>query len=330
LAATATSNLPVAIRVVSGTATVAGGSVTATAGGETVLELTQAGNDNFNAAPAVQVRFVAIPNITLTSLSAARFCGGSTLTVNYTTDGTFPVGNVMAAYISDAAGNFANAINLGNFVQTTSGSLQGIIPTDLPSGTGYRVQVRGIVYGAVSNSSPAITVDKLPERPFINYSNDQKSLVAVVVPTGVTLQWFRLNADNSTTAAGSTATTFAPPANGNYLLGITSNGCTVFSNALSFSLPVVTGSNDLALEQATEIYPNPHEGSVNVKTVLKKAGSISIVVTDVVGKTVYTHTETAVAGKYEHTLRLENLASGVYMVALTTDGKSVVKKTVKQ
>jgi hypothetical protein len=67
-----------------------------------------------------------------------------------------------------------------------------------------------------------------------------------------------------------------------------------------------------------------------VKTVLKKAGLVSIVVTDVLGKTVYTHKETVVVGKYEHSLNLESLASGVYLLALTSDGKVVVKKTVKQ
>ncbi|TAE20469.1 MAG: T9SS C-terminal target domain-containing protein, partial [Candidatus Kapaibacterium sp.] len=210
------------------------------------------------------------------------------------------------------------------------GSLVGTIPAELPTGAGYRVQVRGIVYGSFSNSSTAISVDRLPERPFINYAANGD--LQIVTPTaGLTLQWFSVGATGATTAiAGATSATLKPTANGAYQLGVSVAGCTVLSNALSFNLPVVTSSNDFALEQATEIYPNPHEGSVNVKTVLKKAGLVSIVVTDVLGKTVYTHNETSVAGKYEHTLKLESLASGVYMVALTTDGKSVVKKTVKQ
>jgi hypothetical protein len=331
LAALASSGLPVAIRVVSGTATIAGGTVTATAGGETILELTQAGNDNFHAAPPVQVRFVALPNITLTSLSASRFCGGAAITVNYTTDGTFPAGNIMAAYISDATGNFANAVSLGNFVQTTAGSLQGIVPTDLPSGTGYRVQVRGIIYGVVSNSSAALTVDRLPERPFVNYTADQKGLTATTLPAGVTLQWWRLNADNTMTAiGGATSTTFAPTANGNYVLGITANNCQVFSNTLSFSLPVVTAAEDFTLSQATQVYPNPHDGKVVLRTHLAKAGLVQLVVTDAVGKAVYQASEEAAAGDYQHELHLTHVASGVYVISLTTNGKKVHKKTVKQ
>jgi hypothetical protein len=330
LAAVASSNLPVAIRIVSGTGTFNGSLVTATAGGEMVLELTQAGNDNFNAAPAIRVSFIAVPNLTLTTLSAARFCGGASITVNYTTDGAYPEGNVFVAYISDASGSFNNAIYLGSVVGTGSGSLVGTIPTELATGTGYRVQVRSIVYGSFSNSSNAISVDRLPERPFINYAANG-DLQLVTPAAGLTFQWFSVGATGATTAiAGATSATFKPTANGAYQLGVISSGCTVLSNALSFSLPVVTSSNDFDLEAATEIYPNPHQGSVNVKTVLKKAGLVSIVVTDVLGKTVYTHKETVVAGKYEHSLNLESLASGVYLLALTSDGKVVVKKTVKQ
>jgi hypothetical protein len=46
-------------------------------------------------------------------------------------------------------------------------------------------------------------------------------------------------------------------------------------------MPLVLASNDLTFEQATQVYPNPHEGKLNVKTVLKKAGEVSLVVTDV-------------------------------------------------
>ncbi len=322
--------LPFTIRFITGTGTVNGSIITATSGGEVIVEITQAGNDNYAPMTPVRIRFFSTPNIVLTSLSGARFCGGTAITINYTTDAPYPAGNIFAAYISDANGDFTNSISLGNFVQTTSGSLQGIIPAFIPTGTGYRVQVRGIIYSSVSNSSPAISVDRLPERPFINYAANGD--LQVITPTaGLSFQWFTVATNGTTTAvAGATSPTLKPTANGIYQVAITTANCTVASNMLTFNLPLVTAAEDLTLEQATQVYPNPHEGNVNVKTVLKKAGAVSIVVTDVLGKTVYTYNETATTGKFEHNLRLEHLTSGVYLITVTADGNSVVKKTVKQ
>ncbi len=57
LAATATSALPVSYRLVSGPATVAGNRVSITGAGRVEIEASQAGNSNYNAAPAVVQAF---------------------------------------------------------------------------------------------------------------------------------------------------------------------------------------------------------------------------------------------------------------------------------
>ncbi len=335
LAATASSGLPVLVSVVPpsvATANVVGSVVTPTSAGELVLELTQAGNDNFNPAPVSRTRLTAIANLTITTLSASRVCAGSNLTVNYTTDGALPAGTIVAAYLSNAAGNFDNATGIGSVIATGSGSVQVTLPTDLASGTAYRVQVRNLSFNNASNSSPALSIDRLPNMPFINYTQDLKGLTVGTDVTGLTLQWVQLNANGTTTpVAGSTATTFNPTANGNYQLQVSNNGCTTLSNILTFGIPTVTGANnDPELDKATDIYPNPHEGKVMVSTTLAKAGKVSIEVTDVLGKKVYVATENVQAGKYKHQIQLETLPSGMYIITLRTEDKVVSRRTVKQ
>lgn len=58
LTATASSNLPVSFRIVSGPATVSGNTVTLTGTGTVVVEASQAGNASYAAAPAVNQSFV--------------------------------------------------------------------------------------------------------------------------------------------------------------------------------------------------------------------------------------------------------------------------------
>ncbi len=74
LTATASSNLAVSYSVVSGPAAVSGGMVTITGAGAVTLRAVQAGNDNYLAAPAVDVTFTVAPaavTITLGGLHQA-------------------------------------------------------------------------------------------------------------------------------------------------------------------------------------------------------------------------------------------------------------------
>ena len=75
--------------------------------------------------------------------------------------------------------------------------------------------------------------------------------------------------------------------------------------------------NDL---QNTDIYPNPASGYFNVKS-LKNT---NVVIYNVVGKMV--KSEEALAGEYK--IDISDLSTGIYLVKLTSEGKSVTKKLV--
>jgi len=92
---------------------------------------------------------VASPyTITTGSISGSPFCGNATISVPFTSQGTFS-GNTYSVELSNAAGSFASPTTIGSL---TSNANSGTISATLPStasGTGYRIRV-------VSNG-PAVT-----------------------------------------------------------------------------------------------------------------------------------------------------------------------------
>ncbi|MBK7149560.1 MAG: hypothetical protein IPH78_12275 [Bacteroidetes bacterium] len=78
-----------------------------------------------------------IPQVLGGTLSKS-FCGGS-VSVPYTSYGTFNSGNQFIAQLSNAAGSFATPVTIGTVTSVNSGTINAVIPTATPTGTGYRV-----------------------------------------------------------------------------------------------------------------------------------------------------------------------------------------------
>jgi uncharacterized protein YfiM (DUF2279 family) len=76
-------------------------------------------------------------------LNGGSFCPADFTQLPYETYGNddFNSGNIFTAQLSDANGSFANPINIGTRSDRDGGTIQLFVPTNLPSGTGYRVRV---------------------------------------------------------------------------------------------------------------------------------------------------------------------------------------------
>lgn len=84
------------------------------------------------------------PNAILTgTIQPTTHCPGSTVLIPYTATGVWAAGNVFTAQLSDAQGNFDQAVDIGSVASTFSGTITGTIPANTPLGTGYLVRVRG-------------------------------------------------------------------------------------------------------------------------------------------------------------------------------------------
>ena len=98
---------------------------------------------------SVWVRAGQAATITTSVQNGTSFCRTSTVRVNYAVTGVFDPSNVFTAQLSDETGSFAAPVAIGSLAGTAGGTIQGMLPANVVTGSGYRVRVVG--------SNPATT-----------------------------------------------------------------------------------------------------------------------------------------------------------------------------
>lgn len=85
-----------------------------------------------------------------------------------------------------------------------------------------------------------------------------------------------------------------------------------------------------SLTSDVSIYPNPFNGTTDIKLNLKNDATVSAIVTDLAGRTVATIPAKNVANG-EHTISINgtNFQAGMYNVVLTVGGETITKRIVK-
>jgi hypothetical protein len=326
----ASSGLPVVMSVLSsaGAATVNGLVITPTSGNRIDVELNQAGNDNYNAATAVRFSINITPTITLTSVSGAKFCGGAAITVNFTVNGLFGLNNRMIAYLSDENGVFGNSRGLiGTLDTQSSGVIVGTIPNNAKDGKAYKVRVEGIfplVFSAASSTT--LEINALPETPFIRQVGSE-----LTSSVATNIQWFA----NGVAISGATSAKYTPTAaqitanNSFSVVATSAGGCTSVADAVRYNF-IPTGIENPEFSAKLSVYPNPTVDKFTVELGLEKLGKVSIKLVDASGKLVVSEIVEATSLNFKHEVIMTDYASGVYVMTLSTEGKTAVKRIVKQ
>jgi hypothetical protein len=88
------------------------------------------------------------------------------------------------------------------------------------------------------------------------------------------------------------------------------------------------GINEVAKSSVLSVYPNPANTSATVSFDVANGAEVSVNVTDLSGKVVYTNVLGSVKGTQKVTLNTEVLNSGIYMVNVTMNGAVSTKKLV--
>jgi hypothetical protein len=124
-------------------------------------------------------------------------------------------------------------------------------------------------------------------------------------------------------------TTFTVPADGIYYFGIHNNtpGGAATSTALFVDTLNITSvlSNNSFISSKLSVYPNPATNVVNISSTVN-ATINAVEMTDLNGRVVMTKAVNATNGQ----IAIGDLATGVYMMKITTNQGTAIKKIVKQ
>lgn len=128
--------------------------------------------------------------------------------------------------------------------------------------------------------------------------------------TGTTYQWMDCNNNNIPNA---TAQSFMPTVSGSYAVQLTTNGCVDVSDCYDFNL-LSTTPFDVA---KISVYPNPSTGSIFIHGIdATKIKSVGIY--------------TLLGDFITNDLQVGSLASGIYILKLTTDDFICYKRIIKK
>ncbi|QJD78593.1 T9SS type A sorting domain-containing protein [Spirosoma rhododendri] len=173
--------------------------------------------------------------ITVSTLSPSATCAGKTITVPFSTTGTFNAGNTFTAQLSDASGTFgASTVAIGTLSSSPSSgtaatnlTITATVPANTAAGSAYQVRVSSSGPARTSANSVGLTVGT-PGTPGVTdrtYCQGATATALSASPvSGASLNWY-------TVASGGTPSSVAPtPATSttgvvSYYVSQSLNGC---------------------------------------------------------------------------------------------------------
>lgn len=165
-------------------------------------------------------------------------CGNGQVIVPYIATGVMSSSNIFTAELSDAYGNFSNALAIGSLTSKVNGSITALIPNTIPTGTGYRIRVRSSmpVFTGMDNGTDLAINNRasIPDAFAMSSGTDANTIYAGYSPaaslsltanvsgtaTGATYSWKKGNVAFGTTKS---ITVTAPDI---YTVVVTVAGCT--------------------------------------------------------------------------------------------------------
>lgn len=234
-----------------GQSTTLAGTYTALNGTIETFGITNSGNIGANRFFVLAQRSATLSTGTITGSS---FCAGASVSVPYTKTGTFNLGNVFTAQLSNASGSFATPVTVGTLTSTASGTISATIPVGAVYGTGYRIRV--------VSSNPAITgtdngvnltINAIPAIPTATGGliciGSTATLSALGAATGDRYVWYSASnggtvLKTSTNNTDNTFTTAVLGATTNYWVSIlNAGGCESSRTQVTATFPTASTGN---------------------------------------------------------------------------------------
>lgn len=104
--------------------------------------------------------------------------------------------------------------------------------------------------------------------------------------------------------------------------------CTSARTEVTVNVEACTGISEVAGIKGLEIYPNPNDGNFNVQFELDATKELTLRLTNALGQVVYFNNYSDVAGMLNYQMQLQDLAKGVYVFEIVSDGKAVNRQII--
>jgi hypothetical protein len=237
------------------------------------------------------------PTITITPFPNDTMCIDTTVTftAGITSGGTTPI----YQWVKNGV-NVGTDTNTYSFAPLNGDSVRCILTSNFPC-----------AISPVSSNMVTMVIN-LVLHPAITASGGTLSTTPYT-----TYQWYL----NGSPISGATNQSYTPTTNGDYTVMVTDiNGC---SGTSAISTVNGLGVNTLINNGGVEVYPNPANSLLNIKTVT----NVTYKLTDIIG----TEKQKGILPKGEHSITITALPQGMYLLELIDEqGMREVRKVVKE
>jgi hypothetical protein len=266
------------------------------------------------AGQNVTVTVSPVPS--LSSGLSPSTCSGTTF--NYTATSTTPGVNFTwsrATVSGITEPGTTGVANVSEVLTNTTGSPVSVIYVYATHSSGCNGNVQNVV----------VTVNPIPTVSFALSTTTICEQGQALTLTG------GLPAGGTYSGPGVSGGQFNPSAAGvgtkTITYSITTNSCT---NAASQAIVVspCTGVEENALSNVLTLYPNPTDGKFNIGISNPNFSELSINITDIQGKLVYSELDKNITVDYTKQVDLSNLSKGIYYIKFNTSKEFKIQKLV--
>lgn len=233
------------------------------------------------------------------SVPITGYCAGQSVSATYNVvTGNINAGNIYSLELSDATGDFDNAVVIGTSSSAQStGTVNGVLPNDL-TGSNFRMRISASDAPIVGNDNGTdFSIAESPSAPVITLNSSTGQLE--VITNAPDFQWYFFgdpipNSQNQTS--------ITPLMNGGYTVIATNGNCERSSEIFTVNFVGV----DEEILSMIRVYPNPFSALLHLEYDGELNSGISVL--DVSGKVVFQSKEML------QTINLEELNSGMYFI----------------
>ena len=189
-----------------------------------------------------------------TTSPSTSLCSSSTVSLAFSTTGTFGTTNTFSLQLSDGSGSFATPVGVGTLSASpnspSSFTISGSVGT-VSYGTGYRFRVVSSQPTATSNQTSTVTIGTAAPTVKNTYAFCQNSGSQPITATGTgTIEWYTSSAVSASVVA--TGSTYNVPTNASatYYVTQTINGCKSEKASVAVSVNTVTTAPTVTIPPA--------------------------------------------------------------------------------